>query len=113
MPDHLPNGDRAILDVRKLDEYCLSDTHPRGRHKARVFRAALGLRAEDAAWLREVLLDAARTADAQCIAHDDWGDQWRLDVTVARGGRTAVVRTMWLVRRGETLPRFVTGWVKE
>jgi hypothetical protein len=35
----LRNGERAILDIRKLEKYCLDAAHPRGRHKARVFRA--------------------------------------------------------------------------
>jgi hypothetical protein len=56
MTAHLPNGDRAILDIRKLEDYCLSPLHPHGRHKARVFRQALGLQQNDAAWLRGVLL---------------------------------------------------------
>jgi hypothetical protein len=29
---------RAIADVRKLAGYSLNPSHPRGRHKARVFR---------------------------------------------------------------------------
>jgi len=43
MATHLPNGDRAILDIRKLEDYCLSPSHPRGRHKARVFQRVLGV----------------------------------------------------------------------
>jgi hypothetical protein len=32
----LPNGEQAILDIRKIEGYCLCRSHPRGRHKARV-----------------------------------------------------------------------------
>jgi hypothetical protein len=56
----VPNADRAILDIRKIEEYCLNPAHPRGRHKARVFREALGIGQNDAQWLREVLLEALR-----------------------------------------------------
>ncbi len=45
---HVPNANRAILDLRKIEDYCLSPAHPRGRHKARVFREALGLSRTDA-----------------------------------------------------------------
>jgi hypothetical protein len=41
----LPHGNRAILDIRKLEDYRLSASHPRGRHKARVFRETLDLHA--------------------------------------------------------------------
>lgn len=43
----LPNGDEAIIDLEKLQNYCLNLSHPRGRHKARVFKAVLGISAED------------------------------------------------------------------
>jgi hypothetical protein len=39
----LPNTDRLVLDVRKLEDYCLSTAHPRGRHKARVSETLLVL----------------------------------------------------------------------
>lgn len=55
----LPNRHSAVVDVRKLRDYCLSPQHPRGRHKARVFASALGLTAEDAKDLREALVSAA------------------------------------------------------
>ena len=43
----LPNGDHALVDIRKLLEYCLNPQHPRGRNKARVF-ASVGIREADA-----------------------------------------------------------------
>lgn len=60
----LPNGDQAIVEIVKLQEYCLRPTHPRGRHKARVFAAVLGLTADNAELLRDALLRAALTEDA-------------------------------------------------
>ena len=107
----LPRSDEAILDIRKIEDYCLSPPHPRGRHKARVFREALGLTRGDAAWLQDALLEGARSSEASELAADACGAHWRLDVTVRRHGRTAVVRTIWIVRTGESLPRFVTCWV--
>lgn len=107
----LPNSDAAIVDIRKLEEYCLNLSHPRGRHKARVFREALDLERRDAAWLRDNLLEAARTGEALQVAADAWGVYWRLDVAVRRHGKSAVVRTIWIVRSGEDVPRLVTCWV--
>src|SRR5436853_7876618 len=37
----LPNGKRAIVDIRKLRDYCLNPDNPRGSGKARVFARAL------------------------------------------------------------------------
>jgi hypothetical protein len=39
----LPNGERAVIGIEKLREYSLNPLHSRGRHKARVFWAALAL----------------------------------------------------------------------
>src|SRR5450432_4063686 len=111
MTTHLPYGDRAILNIRKLEDYCLSPSHPRGRHKARVFREALDLERSDAGWLRDVLLEAASFGEATRVAADAWGTQWRLDAAVRRQDKSVVVRTIWIVRTGETAPTFVTCWV--
>jgi hypothetical protein len=111
MMTRLPHGDEAILDIRKIEDYCMSPSHPRGRHKARVFREALDLQHSNAAWLRNVLLEAAHSNEASPIAVDHWGTHWRLDATIRRQGKSAVVRTIWIVRTGESVPRFVTCWV--
>src|SRR5260370_32829727 len=83
--------------IRKIEDYCLSPSHPRGRHKARVFREALELRQSEAAWLRDALLGAARSNEASEVGADAWGTHWRLDVTIRRHGKSAVVRTIWIV----------------
>ena len=43
----LPNGDKAIVDLAKLLDYCLN---PRGRNKARVF-ASIGIQRAEAEYL--------------------------------------------------------------
>jgi hypothetical protein len=111
MTRRLPHSDEASLDIRKLADYCLNLSHPRGRHKARVFREALDLQRSDSAWLRNVLLEGARSGEATQVVADPWGTHWRLDVPIRRQGKSAVVRTTWIVRTGESAPRFVTCWV--
>ena len=107
----LPNIDGAIIDIRKIEDYCLNPGHPRGRHKARLFRELLGATRGDNAWLRNVLLNAVRRSEAVELAADSFGSRWRVDVPISRQGHNVVVRTIWIVRAGETSPRFVTCWV--
>ncbi len=57
----LPNADRAFVDVVKLRDYSLNTEHKEGKHKARVFADALGLKSDDAAWLRQKLLNIAKS----------------------------------------------------
>jgi hypothetical protein len=107
----LPHVERAVINLRKLEDYCLDPSHPRGRHKARVFRDALGLSRADARWLRDVLLVGVREQDAIWMAEDGFGARWRVDVRVQRQAREAVVRSVWIVPVGESAPRFITCWV--
>jgi hypothetical protein len=51
----LPNPSRAVVDIRKLRDYCLNPEHPRGRHEARMLAARLGLTAIDADELQAIL----------------------------------------------------------
>jgi hypothetical protein len=60
----LPKGDRAVVSDDKLVRYCLDQTHPRGKHKARVFAEALGMTLADAMTLRTTLLHAAALCEA-------------------------------------------------
>ena len=107
----LPNGGEAIAEISKLRDYCLDPYHPRGRHKARVFLSALGLSQTDAEWLRAALLVAAREADAVAGASDEYGDRYAIDFEVNREGRRAMIRSGWVILRGERLPRLTSCFV--
>ncbi len=107
----LPGGDNAIVDIAKLRDYCLDPQHPRGRHKARVFEATLGPAQSDDEFLREALVRAAREADALVGESDEYGDRFTVDFELNRGNRRAVVRSAWIVLRGETAPRLTSCFV--
>ena len=104
-------GDKAIVEIAKLRDYCLDPQHPRGRHKARVFAATLGLAQTDAEFLRDALLRAAREDDALVGDSDEYGDRFTVDFELNRGNRRAVVRSAWIVLRGETAPRLTSCFV--
>jgi hypothetical protein len=107
----LPHCDQAILDIQKIQNYCLNPAHLRGRHKARLFRRAIGIERGDAGWLRTALLEGIRQNDAVELLGDMFGTRWRVDVPLTRHGKTVVVRTIWIVQSGQHVPRFVTCWV--
>ena len=100
----------AIVDRRKLQEYCLNTDHPRGRNKARVF-ASFGIRQADAEILREALLGAARDADARPGIANPYGQRYMVDFDLVRQARTVRVRSTWIVRIGEDLPRLTSCYV--
>lgn len=107
----LPNADRAIVDVVKLRDYCLNLLHPVGRHKARVFQAALGIGREDADPLRMILLAVARDEDALPAEADEYGQRYVIDFRLNHMGRTALIRSAWIVRQIEDFPRLATCYV--
>ena len=107
----LPNTDRAFVDVVKLRDYSLNTEHKEGKHKARVFADALGLESDDAAWLRQKLLNIAKSEDCQMARETDYGQRHVIDFELTREGRTARVRSAWIIRKGEDFPRLVTCYV--
>lgn len=107
----LPNPENAIVDVRKLRDYCLNPEHPRGRHKAQVFSAALGLGAEDAEELKVALLSAARSEEAVAGEEDEYGHRYVLDFEMSTAVGNATIRSGWIVRRGEDFPRLASCYV--
>ncbi|MBK8784836.1 MAG: hypothetical protein IPO22_24300 [Anaerolineales bacterium] len=107
----LPNAAHAIVEIEKLRDYCLSASHPRGRHKARVFSTTLGITAEDAEELRNAILSAVLTEEATSTERDEYGQRYTLDFTMTRQGRQAAIRTAWIVRTGEDYSRLTSCYV--
>ena len=108
----LPNGSRAIVDIAKLRDYCLNPLHEDGKHKARVFAAALGLGRADAEWLRERLLEAAASQRAIVASETRFGRLYVLDLLLTTASGSAVVRSGWIVRHSEGFPRLTTCYVR-
>jgi hypothetical protein len=109
----LPNGKRAIIDIRKLRDYCLNPDNPRGSGKARVFARALGITAKDAAELRSKLLEIAGSAEALIGELDVYGQRYTIDFEMETEVGKALIRSGWIVLRNESGPRFTTCYVKK
>ena len=107
----LPNGDKAIVDIKKLRDYCLNSRHPRGKHKARLFRAKLGLIQANAEELRRSLLKAAIEHDAVEGVHDYYGKRYIIDFTMNIHKKKAVIRSYWIIRKSESFPRLSTCFI--
>ena len=99
------------MAIQKLRDYCLSPTHPHGRHKARVFASVLGLGSEDASFLRRELLAAARSVEAFAGAANEFGTRYRIDFEIYRGGRRARIRSAWIIPKHQLLPKLTSRYV--
>lgn len=88
-----PFGAKAVVDIRKLRDYCLSRDSPRGRHKARVFEASLGLTIKDASRLRHKLLEAAEMGEADVGELDLFGQRYTIDFEMETKTGKATIRS--------------------
>jgi hypothetical protein len=111
----LPNAERAVIDIRKLRDYSLSPTHPEGKHKARVFLEKLGLTANDAERLRELIVEAILKSEAKEQEPSSYGQRFVVDFQVQWEQQLVVtlvtVRTAWIVRDGEDFPRLTSCYI--
>ena len=107
----LPNGERAIVPIEKLRDYCLNPTHRVGSHKAHVFEAILSLTAAGAEALQQRLLNVARTENAVVGMRNAYGQRYIVDFEMTTAVGIAVVRSTWIVLVGEDVPRLTSCYV--
>ncbi|MEM8778721.1 MAG: DUF6883 domain-containing protein [Cyanobacteria bacterium P01_G01_bin.49] len=104
----LPHAENAVVDIRKLRDYCLNLEHDDGKHKARLFLSILGMTASDAEALQEILLDVVKTSQVQLGRHDDFGQRYTLDFEIQWQNKSATLRSGWIIEHGSTTPRLIT-----
>lgn len=104
----IPHAENAIVDIRKLRNYCLSLEHDDGKHKARLFSSILGMTADNAEDLRQILLEIIKTHEAQLGRHDEFGQRYTLDFTIEWQNRSAILRSGWIIEHGSNIPKLTT-----
>jgi hypothetical protein len=104
----IPNGENAVVDIRKLRDYCLNPEHDDGKHKARLFLSILGMTADNAEDLRQILLEAIKTHEARLGRQDEFGQRYTLDFTIAWQNKSANVRSGWIIEHSSVIPRLTT-----
>lgn len=113
----LPNAARAVVDIEKLRDYSLNPAHPEGKHKARVFLAALGLKADDAERLRKLIREAILIEEATEQRSTFYGRRFIVDFQVKWEEKLVVtlvtVRTAWIIRNDEDFPRLTSCFIPQ
>ena len=108
----LPNAEEAFIPIEKLQSYCLSAEHDEGKHKAYLFTKLLGFTEESVDEFESMLRDAIVQSDALNPHRTAYGMIYYVDFPVSRNIRTHIVRSTWIIRDGETFPRFVSCYIK-
>lgn len=107
----LPNADRAIVDITKLRDYSLNPAHAEGKHKARVFRSALGLTVDDADRLRQMIMDHILIAEAKQQSSTSYGQRFAVEFEVKGSQGMVTIRTAWIIRDDEDFPRLTSCYI--
>ena len=106
----LPALDRLTISETKLTGYLLSDSHPIGRTKARLFKQ-FGYSVEDWQSLADDLASVARHNDVTSVEQSPFGVRYIIDgVLSTPSGRAPPIRTIWFLDNDEQIPHFVTAY---
>jgi hypothetical protein len=109
----IPNREHAVVEHEKVKDYLLNEAHPDGYGKAEFF-TALGFRRETWEALVDALRQIARDSPVTKSMTSTHGHKYIVDgLLQAPSGRTAMVRTVWIVDAGMDTPRLVTAYPKE
>lgn len=109
----LPNCDNAIVPIEKLKEYCLNFNHPRGKHKARVFKEEIGFDETDAKNLQKIIMEGIKSANASETITDEYGVRYIADINYSFKEKNVLIKTIWIVKVGEEIPRLITCYIKK
>lgn len=104
----MPNAECAVVDIRKLRDYCLNLRHDDGKHKARLFAGALDMTANDAEALRDALLQAVGTCEARLGRCDVYGQRYIVDFIVTWRSKQAMIRSAWIIEHASSKPRLTS-----
>jgi hypothetical protein len=107
----LPNPDLAVIDDRKLAGYSLNVCHDEGKHKARVFKAALNMDVSHIEELKQALRSAIENYDAVPAARNAYGQKYIIDFPLTREEKTAIIHSVWIVKNNEDFPRLITCYI--
>lgn len=89
---------QIYVDPRKLTEYALNSNHPRGLHKAWLFKKLLGYTKANYESLKNQIENQALSCEAITGKADQRGQRYTVDIAIqGTEGQNAVIRTGWLV----------------
>jgi hypothetical protein len=109
----LPNANLAVIDKKKVVEYLLNREHPDNGGKADFF-LGMGFYENDWEEFRSALRLLAVSASVTSTMESSHGKKYIVDGPINRpNGIERLVRSVWIVDAGETVPRLVTAYPLE
>jgi hypothetical protein len=109
----LPYAHVAVVEREKITEYLLNAAHPDNGGKAAFFQS-LGFSGEDWTTLSAAFRKLIETTEVTMKLESPHGWKYILDGCIeSPGGKAPLVRTIWIIDRGQEAPRLVTAYPHE
>lgn len=105
------NFKSCTIDPRKIEDYCLNETHPIGKHKARLFKTRLSFSRKDSNLLISLIRKEVIDSNPVKLKTDRYGDRYVVDLKIRNFEKEAQVRTVWIVDKNESIPRLVSAYI--
>ncbi|MCR4292676.1 MAG: hypothetical protein NUV76_07350 [Candidatus Kuenenia sp.] len=109
----LPKGVEAIIPEGKLEDYCLNPFHPDGKHKAKVFKNALGITQINSTELKEMVLESAEYGEVTKERQNDFGKTFRVEYEIQGANQREILCTLWIVYKNDERPYLTSCFVKK
>lgn len=106
----LQNSQSAEVNLQKLLDYLLSDSHPIGKSKAKYLRS-FGFSNANVELLKQGLITIAQTEDVKEVISSTHGVKYVIDGSLQTPVKVFIkLRTIWIIEKGEEVARFITAY---
>jgi hypothetical protein len=76
--------------------------------KARFFSSILGMMADNAEELCQILLEVIKTHEVRLGRQDEFGQRYTLDFTITWQNKSATIRSGWVIEHSSVISRLTT-----
>lgn len=106
----IPNVEYARIPDEKITHYLLSETHPKGKHKA-VFFKRFGFSKDEWHKLKAALLTHAASWEVKNQVENQDGVKYVIEGEIETpDNRNPPLRAIWIIDADDIYPRFVTAY---
>ena len=94
--------------IEKLISYALNFSHSDGQHKARLFKAKLGITLDNQEQLIAAILEAVNTQPITYSTTSRYGDKYVIDFIMETEVGISQIRSAWIIPFKENYPRLTS-----
>lgn len=75
------------------------------------FAATLGITQKDSQWLKAEIEQGVLSCEAQRGKPTPFGERCTMECVLSKGENSALLRTAWIIRNGEKIPRLTSCYL--